>query len=464
MSNKLGKGIVSRTSTLIPKDLQARNFRRTSWAETLAHVLKGNIGAGLFAMGDAFKNAGIALGPVGTLVIGIICVYNNHVLVRLAKVVKKRKGMTNHMPTFPEAITYSFELGPPKFRKLCKAVMIIMKTFICITQLGFCVIYISLVGETINLLLEETYDLGLRVCISITFPALLAASLIHTLKFLAPVSIISSILIFYGYAVCAVMSALDLPKISERKLVAPVEQWPLFVGTVIFAFEGIALVIPLRNEMKKPYTFDKYFGPLNVGMSICMVMLNSLGFMGYFKYGEDVKDSVTFNLPDTWVGDSAQATFALGILFTYPLQFYVVVKILMKEVKRKWGPFKRPLLAELILRTILVIVTYIVALTIPYINLLLSLIGAVCSNALALFFPAMADISLRFSPPSEEIPIDESVDIEEESVPEMNKVPFRLAMDAISLLLSVVGTIFGAYIATERIVEKFISEVKEGFD
>lgn len=45
-------------------------------------MLKGNVGCGILAMGDAFKNGGLLLSPVLTIFIGIICVYNQHLLVR----------------------------------------------------------------------------------------------------------------------------------------------------------------------------------------------------------------------------------------------------------------------------------------------------------------------------------------------------------------------------------------------
>jgi len=44
-------------------------------------MLKGNVGCGILAMGDAFKNGGLFLSPILTFIIGIICVYNQHVLV-----------------------------------------------------------------------------------------------------------------------------------------------------------------------------------------------------------------------------------------------------------------------------------------------------------------------------------------------------------------------------------------------
>lgn len=52
-----------------------------SYLDTLINMLKGNVGCGILAMGDAFKNGGLFLSPVLTFIIGIICVYNQHLLV-----------------------------------------------------------------------------------------------------------------------------------------------------------------------------------------------------------------------------------------------------------------------------------------------------------------------------------------------------------------------------------------------
>jgi amino acid permease len=50
----------------------------------MIHLLKGNIGTGILAMPDAFKNAGLIIGTVGTLFMGIICTHCMHMLVRSA--------------------------------------------------------------------------------------------------------------------------------------------------------------------------------------------------------------------------------------------------------------------------------------------------------------------------------------------------------------------------------------------
>lgn len=45
------------------------------------HLFKGNIGSGLFAMGDAIKNGGLVVGPCIVIILGITCVHCQHLLV-----------------------------------------------------------------------------------------------------------------------------------------------------------------------------------------------------------------------------------------------------------------------------------------------------------------------------------------------------------------------------------------------
>lgn len=41
----------------------------------MVHLLKGNIGTGIFAMPDAFKNAGLLAGSIGVPIMALVCVH-----------------------------------------------------------------------------------------------------------------------------------------------------------------------------------------------------------------------------------------------------------------------------------------------------------------------------------------------------------------------------------------------------
>lgn len=55
--------------------------------ETFIHLLKGSLGSGILAMPLAFMNAGLIFGLVATALIGFVCTYCVHILVRFATII-----------------------------------------------------------------------------------------------------------------------------------------------------------------------------------------------------------------------------------------------------------------------------------------------------------------------------------------------------------------------------------------
>lgn len=62
--------------------------------------------------------------------------------------------------------------------------------------------------------------------------------------------------------------------------------------------EGIGVVMPVENTMKKPQHFLGCPGVLNIAMITVITLYTVIGFFGYVRYGNDVKGSVTMNLPE----------------------------------------------------------------------------------------------------------------------------------------------------------------------
>ena len=70
----------------------------------------------------------------------------------------------------------------------------------------------------------------------------------------------------------------------------------IFFGAAMFAFEGITVVLPLENSMKNKTHFPNV---LKLGMSIITLLFFLMGLCGYLGVGENVKPSITLNLPNT---------------------------------------------------------------------------------------------------------------------------------------------------------------------
>lgn len=89
----------------------------------------------------------------------------------------------------------------------------------------------------------------------------------------------------------------QLPHSYSVHWLSPSERLPLFFGTAIFAIEGISVVLPIENQMKSPKDMLGWNGVLNTSMGLVVGLYVAMGFYGYLKFGENIKGSITLNLP-----------------------------------------------------------------------------------------------------------------------------------------------------------------------
>lgn len=84
------------------------------------HLLKGNIGTGILAMPDAFRNAGWVVGLFGTLLMGAMCTHCMHMLVGCAHELCRR----TQRPSlgFSDVVKVAFQTGPEYTQKYANLV------------------------------------------------------------------------------------------------------------------------------------------------------------------------------------------------------------------------------------------------------------------------------------------------------------------------------------------------------
>lgn len=119
--------------------------------------------------------------------------------------------------------------------------------------------------------------------------------------------------------------------------------------------------------------------------------------MGYWKYGEEVASSLTVNFPaDDVLAQSLNILISCGVALGYAIQFYIPIKILFPSVQRRIKAAEvHPFMGEMVFRVFVVFVTFAVAMLIPNVGLLISIIGAICSNSLALVFPVFIEYLVK---------------------------------------------------------------------
>lgn len=415
-----------------PEEHRKLKHPTSDW-DTLAHLLKGSLGSGILSMPLAFSHAGLTTGLVSTILIGIICTYCVHILVKSAHILYKR----NRVPSlgFAELAHAAFLAGPKSFHPWAQFAKAMINFFLVVDLLGCCCVYIGFVAKNLKQVIDFYVhtDIDQRIYMACLLPILIAVNMIRNLKYLSPFSMLANILIGTGMGITFYYVCQDLPAYSDRPQVVEIGQLPMFFGTAIFALEGIGVVMPLENNMKTPSHFIGCPGVLNTGMAFVVVLYSVTGFLGFLKYGSKTEPSITLNLPNEPLAQSVKVMIALAIFFTYSLQFYVPMEIIWKNVKSKFT--SRPNLSEYSIRISLIILTVVLAIVVPNLGGFISLVGAVCLSMLGMIFPA----------------IIESVTMYEE--PGFGRFRWRLWKNIFLIIFGLIGFLTGSYVSIIEIME-----------
>uniref|UniRef100_A0ABM0MZG7 Proton-coupled amino acid transporter 2-like n=1 Tax=Saccoglossus kowalevskii TaxID=10224 RepID=A0ABM0MZG7_SACKO len=216
--------------------------------------------------------------------------------------------------------------------------------------------------------------------------------------------------------------------------VAGISDLPIFFGSAIYAFEGIGVVLPLENKMKYPNDFKKV---LYAGMSLVTGLYLSMGILGYLCFRSSLKDTITLDLPENeGLYLAVKILFSGAIFVSYGLQFYVPVDIIWPTFKNKL-PEKYQVFGEYVFRTILVIITLLLAVSIPKLGYFISLVGSLASSALALIFPPILE-ELTFY----------------KGYSGMSKL--RLLKNVLIITFGLLGFVTGTFVSILDIVEAFL--------
>lgn len=266
-------------------------------SETLIHLLKGSLGSGILSMPLAFSNAGIWFGLVATIIVGSICTYCVHILVKCAHILSRRAQVPSL--GFSDVAETAFLAGPEPLHKWSRFARFIINFFLVVDLIGCCCVYNVFVATNVKQVVEfyMDVDLNIRLYICMLLVPLMLMNLIRSLKYLAPFSMLANCLMACGMGITMYYLLSDTPSVSDRPAIVEPQHWPMFFGTVIFALEGIGVVMSLENNMKNPAHFIGCPGVLNFGMAFVVGLYSLVGFLGYLKYGDETEGSITLNLP-----------------------------------------------------------------------------------------------------------------------------------------------------------------------
>ncbi|KAH0955802.1 hypothetical protein HN011_004109 [Eciton burchellii] len=365
----------------------------TTDCDTLTHLLKASLGTGILAMPIAFKNCGLLLGIFATILVAFVCTHCAYILVKCAHVLYYKTRKTEM--GFAEVAETAFGIGPRWARLFAKPSRYLIQISLFATYFGTCSVYAVIVAANIKQLIEhyqgiDAGEYNIRLITAYLLVPLILLSWIPDLKYLAPVSLVANLFMGTGLGITFYYLVWDLPPLSEVPLVGSIENFPQFFSITIFAMEAIGVVMPLENSMKTPQHFVGICGVLNKGMSGVTLIYIFLGFLGYAKYQDATMGSITLNLPTEEIAaQCVKILIALAVFCTFGLQFYVCLDIGWNGLKDYFT--KRALLANYVMRTVMVTGAVLLAVAVPTIEPFIGLIGAFCFSILGLLIPVFIE-------------------------------------------------------------------------
>ncbi|KAG8744133.1 neutral amino acid transporter [Ceratobasidium sp. 414] len=320
---------MSRASVRRRRRMSVGSHGDATVTQAVLMLLKSFVGTGVLFLGKAFYNGGMLFSTVVLVVIALVSLWSFLLLVRTKFVVSGSFG------------DIGGALYGPWMRRL-------ILSSIVISQLGFVSAYLIFVAENLQaFILAVSKCAHLVSTTKLIFAQLvifLPLALIRNLAKLSTTALVADAFILVGLVYLFGMEG----KVLADRGVADVKwfnenDFPLLIGTAVFSFEGVGLVIPITDAMREPRKFPKV---LTGVMLFLVVLFGGAGALAYAAFGSSIDTVVLKNLPqDSKPVQSVQFLYSLAILLSTPLQLFPALRILetalfvksgKEDIKVKW--------------------------------------------------------------------------------------------------------------------------------
>ncbi|XP_039266543.2 proton-coupled amino acid transporter 1-like isoform X2 [Styela clava] len=387
----------------------------------LMHIIKGNIGVGLLTLPWAMKHAGIILGPLFFIGIGILTGHCMHVLVRCSRYFTGKLRL--HSADYGEVALYSVKYGPIKWiRPHAPHAEIIVNFFLITSQLGACCTCVVFIGQNIRQIIVPHWQDA-------------PDDRVFMAMFIIPILLLSSIR--------------NLSLLSWFSTAANI----VFLISIGIILSYTMQILPIENSMKTP---EKFPLVLYIAWPFLITVYFLFGGSGYLKFGSSICGAITLNLP-IWdpLYQLVRMLYCFVVYVTFSLCFYVPVEIILKLIQNKVHTMHN--FYNFLVRTLLGLAICVLAIGIPNIGDCISLIGASMSTFLAFTIPVTIE-SLTFHSKALEPKLDDEEVrplIGEDRLPlnsEKDLTKWRVVKNTFILIFGLLGAFFGTMAALRSLI------------
>ncbi|ERT02218.1 solute carrier family 36 (proton-coupled amino acid transporter) [Sporothrix schenckii 1099-18] len=276
-----------------------------------AVLLKSFVGTGVLFLPRAYLNGGMLFSNLVLLFVAALSYYCFVLLV-----------------TTRLKIVGSFgDIGGILYGKWLRFMIL---TSIVISQVGFVAAYIVFTSENLQAVILAVTEcktlIPTKYLILMQMVIFLPFSLLRDINKLAFTALVADAFIVIGLAYLFYYDVLTLDKFGVADITMfNQDSWTLFIGTAIFTFEGIGLIIPVQESMRHPEKFPKVMLAV---MIIITTVFVTMGAVSYAAYGSKTETVVLLNLPQgSKMVNSVQFLYSLAILLSTPLQIFPAIRI-----------------------------------------------------------------------------------------------------------------------------------------
>ncbi|KAK1065376.1 hypothetical protein LTR33_011850, partial [Friedmanniomyces endolithicus] len=285
---------------LLGRRKTTKKFAREGDASTMKTfftLLKAFIGTGIMFLPKAFRNGGILFSSITLVSVSMITTLCFMQLLQC----RKQHGGGGYG-----------DLGAVIVGTRLRSLIL---ASITLSQLGFVCAGIIFAAENLLAFAEA-------------FIVLLPMALIRNISKLGPAALLADVFILIGLVY---IWYYDIASLADHGIAPSVvafnpSAFTLTIGSAIFTFEGIGLILPIQSSMKKPEHFSTL---LYMVMGIITVIFTSIGALCYATFGDETKIQIISNFPQTSkFVNAVQFIYSLAVLVGNPVQLYPAVRII----------------------------------------------------------------------------------------------------------------------------------------
>lgn len=318
----LGRGdLESGRKRLAPRSAKGT----TSTFKAFLLMIKSFIGTGVLFLPSAFSNGGLTFSIVMLLFFGIYSYWCYYILTQ-SKIATK--------------VSSFGDIGLKLYGPWMKFIILFS---LVLTQLGFSGAYVVFTAKNLMAFIGNVFhwhEVSIVHMLILELIIFIPLSFIRNISKLSLPSLMANFFIMTGILIVVFFTAkhlfFDLHSIPAEGVIMNFNpnRWSLFIGTAIFAFEGIGLIIPVQDSMKHPEKFPQVLGLVIVTATI---LFTTVATLGYLSYGSKTETVILLNLPqDNICVNLIQFFYSLAILLSTPLQLFPAIAIIENKVFPKF--------------------------------------------------------------------------------------------------------------------------------